>query len=82
MTELSGDVKTMLHKDIDESNIRGIHDTLDIILGKSDNPNIIQVEFTLSQIEYLDKWSRRLNGATPDSLIRMMVDTMMRQNPH
>ena len=72
----------MLHKDIDESNIRGIHDTLDIILGKSDNPNIIQVEFTLSQIEYLDEWSRRLNGATPDSLIRMMVDTMMRQNPH
>lgn len=82
MTELSGDVKTMLHKDIDESNIRGIHDTLDIILGKSDNPNIIQVEFTLSQIEYLEEWSRRLNSMPTDSLIRMMVDTMMRQNPH
>ena len=82
MTELSGDVKTMLHKDIDESNIRGIHDTLDIILGKSDNPNIIQVEFTLSQIEYLEEWSRRLNRMPTDSLIRMMVDTMMRQNPH
>ena len=47
----------------------------------SENPNIIKVELTLSQIDYLEEWSRKLNGIPSDSLIRMMVDTMMKINP-
>ena len=47
----------------------------------SENPNIIEVEFTLSQLEYLEAWSRKLNGIPADSLIRMMLDTMMKINP-
>ena len=47
----------------------------------SENPNIIKVELALSQIDYLEEWSRKLNGVPLDSLIRLMVDTMMKVNP-
>lgn len=81
MTEISEEVKDMLINDINNSNIEGIKATLDIILEKPDNPNIISVEFTLSQIDYLESWGRKLNGLQVPSIIRMMVDTMMRMNP-
>lgn len=58
-----------------------LSDDVKVMLHNDDNPNIISVEFTLSQLEYLEEWSRRLNGIPTDSLIRMMVDTMKKINP-
>jgi hypothetical protein len=46
-----------------------------------DNPNVIEVELTLSQLEYMEGWGRRMNGMAPDTLIRMMIDSMMRTQP-
>ena len=46
-----------------------------------DNPNVIEVELTLSQLEYLEGWGRRMNGMGADTLIRMMIDSMMRTQP-
>lgn len=46
-----------------------------------DNPNVIEVELTLSQLEYMEGWGRRMNGMAPDTLIRMMIDSMMRAQP-
>lgn len=54
MTEISDEVKEMLITDIRNSNIKGLHDTLNIILEKPDNPNIIPVEFKLSTIRFLE----------------------------
>ncbi len=79
---LSDEIKAQLIADIekgDEGALRGMMKTLKIVLGS--NPNIIPVEFTLSQLEYLEKWGRLLNGTEPATLVRMMVDTMMRLNP-
>lgn len=45
------------------------------------NPNIIPVELTLSQLEYMEGWSRKMNGTSIDGLIRMMIDTMMKTQP-
>jgi hypothetical protein len=56
-------------------------DTLEICIGKGKNPNVIQVELTLSQLEYMDRWGELLKGTTPDTLIRMMIDKMMQINP-
>ena len=55
MTEISDEVKKMLITDIQNSNIQGLHDTLNIILEKPDNPNIIPVEFKLSTIRFLEE---------------------------
>lgn len=46
-----------------------------------DNPNVIQVELTLSQLDYMEGWGRRMNGMAPDTLIRMMIDSMMKNQP-
>lgn len=46
-----------------------------------DNPNVIEVELTLSQLEYMEGWGNRMNGMAPDTLIRMMIDTMMKTQP-
>ena len=46
-----------------------------------DNPNVIEVELTLSQLDYMEGWGRRMNGMAPDTLIRMMIDSMMRTQP-
>ncbi|MCK9569717.1 hypothetical protein M0R72_12310 [Candidatus Pacearchaeota archaeon] len=45
------------------------------------NPNIIEVELTLSQLEYMEKWSKKLNGMETATVIRIMVDVMMKTNP-
>ena len=79
---LSPEIKAQLIADIekgDEAALRGMMETLKICLGV--NPNIVQVELTLSQLEYLEKWGKLLSGTEPDTLIRMMIDTMMRMNP-
>ena len=79
---LSQEVKEQLISDInrgDESALRGMMETLKICMGE--NPNVIPVEFTLSQIAYLEKWSQTLNGTEISTLIRMMVDSMMRIKP-
>ena len=79
---LSEEVKEQLISDInrgDESALRGMMETLKICMGE--NPNVIPVEFTLSQIAYLEKWSQTLNGTEISTLIRMMVDSMMRIKP-
>lgn len=80
--ELTSEIKAQLTADIekgDEAALRGMMETLKICLGS--DPNIISVELTISQLEYLEKWSNLLNGTEPDTLIRMMIDTMMRKNP-
>lgn len=46
-----------------------------------DNPNVIEVELTLSQLEYTEGWGRKMGGMAPDTLIRVMIDTMMRTQP-
>ena len=79
---LSDEIKAQLIADIekgDEAALRGMMETLKIVLGN--NPNIIPVELTLSQLEYLDTWGKKLSGTGPDTLIRMMVDKMMQINP-
>lgn len=79
---LNDETKTQLIADIkkgDEAALRGMMETLKIVLGN--NPNIIPVELTLSQLEYLEKWGKLLSGTEPDTLIRMMVDKMMQINP-
>lgn len=79
---LSQEVKEQLISDItrgDESALRGMMETLKICMGE--NPNVIPVEFTLTQIAYLEKWSQTLNGTEISTLIRMMVDSMMRIKP-
>ena len=55
MTEISEEVKEMLITDIQNSNIEGMRNTLNIILEKPDNPNIIPVEFKLSTIRFLEE---------------------------
>ena len=45
------------------------------------NPNVIEVELTLSQLEYMEGWGKRLNGTGVPTLIRTMIDTMMRTQP-
>lgn len=80
--ELTREIKAQLIADIergDEAALRGMMETLKICLG--DNPNIIPVELTLSQLAYLEKWGNLLSGTEPDTLIRMMVDKMMQVNP-
>ena len=79
--ELSDEVKAQCHRDIDASNISGLYETLRIIIGEQGNPNVIPVELTLSQIEYMEKWSKLLNGTGMDTLIRMMIDKMREINP-
>lgn len=79
---LSDEIKSQLISDIekgDEAALRGMMETLKMCLGS--NPNIIPVELTLSQLEYLDKWGKLLSGTEPATLIRMMVDKMMQINP-
>ncbi len=46
-----------------------------------DNPNVIEVELTLSQLEYLEGWGSRLNNMGPDTIIRMVIDMMMKTQP-
>jgi len=80
--ELTEEVKAQLIADInkgDEAALRGMMETLKICLGS--NPNIIPVELTLSQLDYMEKWGELLKGTEPDTLIRMMVDKMMQINP-
>lgn len=75
-------IKAQLIADIekgDEAALRGMMETLKICLG--DNPNIIPVDLTLSQLAYLEKWGKRLSGTGPDTLIRMMIDKVMQVNP-
>ena len=79
--QLSEEVKARCHADIEASNISGLYETLRIIIGEQGNPNVIPVELTLSQIEYMEKWSARLNGTATDTLIRMMIDKMREINP-
>jgi hypothetical protein len=82
--QLSDEIKAQLIEDIqkgDEAALMGMMETLKICLGAESNPNIIQVELTLSQLEYLEGWSDKLNGTDAPSLVRLMVDTMMRINP-
>ena len=85
MTTLSEDVKEQLIADINignEAALRGMMETLKICMGdQPPNPNIVQVELTLSQLDYMEKWSQKLNGIETDTIIRMMIDTMMRMNP-
>ena len=85
MTTLSEDVKEQLIADINignEAALRGMMETLKICMGdQQPNPNIIQVELTLSQLDYMEKWSQKLNGIETDTIIRMMIDTMMRMTP-
>ena len=79
---LNDETKTQLIADIkkgDEAALRGMMETLKIVLGN--NPNIVPVELTLSQLEYLEKWGKLLSGTEPASLIRMMIDKMMQINP-
>lgn len=81
---LSQEVKEQLISDInrgDESALLGMMETLKICMGDKQNPNVIQVELTLSQLDYMEKWSKLLNGTETDTLIRMMVDSMMRIKP-
>ena len=79
--QLSEEVKARCHADIEASNISGLYETLRIIIGEQGNPNVIPVELTLSQIEYMEKWSKLLNGTGMDTLIRMMIDKMREINP-
>ena len=79
---LSSDVKAQLIADIDkgdEAALKGMMETLKICLG--DNPNIIPVELTLSQLDYMEKWGEKLGGQGAATLIRMMIDTMMGMYP-
>ena len=79
---LNDETKAQLIADIekgDEAALRGMMETLKIVLGN--NPNIVPVELTLSQLEYLEKWGKLLSGTEPASLSRMMVDKMMQINP-
>lgn len=81
---LSEEVKEQLIADINTGNeaaLRGMMETLKICMGDKANPNVIQVELTLSQLDYMEKWSRLLNGTEMDTLIRMMIDSMMMIKP-
>ena len=85
MVTLSEEVKEQLIADINignEAALRGMMETLKICMGDKQNPNIIQVELTLSQLDYMEKWGEKLNGTGMDSLIRLMIDAMMRAQPH
>jgi len=80
--ELNSEIKAQLIADIekgDEAALMGMMETLKICLGS--NPNIIEVEFTLSQLEYMEGWSQKMNGVPIDGLIRLMIDTMIRTQP-
>lgn len=82
--EISPETKAQLIADIekgDDAALTGMMVALQQCLGLNKNPNIVFVEFTLSQLEYLEAWGEKLNGTGIDTLIRMMVDTMMRMNP-
>lgn len=81
--ELSSEVKSQLIADIekgDESALRGMMETLKICLGDSGNPNVLSIEFTLSQLEYLDAWSAN-TGLDRTTIIRGLVDIMMKNKP-
>jgi hypothetical protein len=44
------------------------------------NPNVIEVELTLSQLEYLEGWSAN-TGLMVSTIIRGLVDNMMNFKP-
>jgi hypothetical protein len=84
MSKLSDEIKEMLIADInkgDEQSLTHLRDTLCATLGDG-NPNVISVEFTLSQLDYLEAWSAKTSGMQLDSIIRLLIDTMIRMVPH
>ena len=93
MTELSFEMKSQLISDIekgDEAALRGIMETLKICLCDEDkdededeekeNPNTLEIEFTLTQLDFLSTWSGN-SGFSEDSIVRGLVDTMIRYKP-
>lgn len=77
MTEISDEVKKMLITDIQNSNIQGLHDTLNIILEKPDNPNIIPVEFKLSTIRFLEEVQQDLRRSKVEYDLPQVVELLI-----
>jgi hypothetical protein len=80
---LSPEIKAQLIADIekgDEAALKGMRDTLEICLGNSDNPNLLSVEYTVSQLDYVENWSANTGLAIP-TILRGLVDIMMYHKP-
>lgn len=80
MTELTPEVKAQCIEAIEKSDINGLYETLRIIIGESKNPNLIECEFTLSQLTYLENWSIN-TGLDRETIIRGLVDVMAKNKP-
>ena len=74
--ELDEEVKSQVLACIDRGDIQQIHDILDA-LESADNPNIVKVEFTQSQMRDLEVVRKNLNQPTIASILRLMVDNFM-----
>lgn len=58
---------------LDRGDIQQIHDILDA-LEAADNPNIVKVEFTVSQLRFLEVVRKNMNQPDVPTILRMMVD--------
>jgi hypothetical protein len=76
MGELSEEVKAQLHKQIDESDLYGLYETLKTILVDP-NPDMYTVEFTRQQGDYLRRRAAVVQMDV-ETLLRWVVDGMMR----
>lgn len=76
MTELDEEVKEQVKAALDHGDIQQIHDILDA-LEAADNPNIIKVEFTQTQMRDLEMVRKNLNQPNIETVLRLMVDNFM-----
>lgn len=73
MQELDQEVKSQVLACIERGDIQQIHDILDA-LETAENPNIVKVEFTISQMKFLESVRKDLKQPSIEAILRMMVD--------
>lgn len=76
MTELDAEVKKEILACIERSDIQQIHDILDA-LESAENPNVVKVEFTHTQMKDLELVRQNIKQPSIASVLRMMVDGFM-----
>lgn len=73
--DLDTEVKEQIRQALDQGDIQQIHDILDA-QETAENPNIVKVEFTYSQLKFLELVRKNLKQPGIDTVIRLMVDGM------
>jgi len=75
MTDLDSEVKAEVLACVESGDISRIHAILDA-MEEAENPNVVKVEFTTSQMRFLEQVRQNLKQPGIDTVIRLMVDGM------